>query len=71
MEVKQGLIEPLNYVFDRTQLIISTNFTRKNKNTLAIYVINPSEDDVIVEKGMPLAHFSEVDKIASLTVLIS
>ena len=45
-EVKQGLIEPLNHVFDRTQLIISTNLAHKNKNTLAVYVINPSEDDV-------------------------
>ena len=44
----QGLIEPLDYVFDQTQLKIITNLACKNKHTLAVYVINPSEDDVIM-----------------------
>ena len=60
-----SLIEPLNHVFDRTQLIISTNLSLKNKCTLPVYIINPSEDDVLIEKGMPLAHFYKVDKITS------
>ena len=52
-------------MFDRTQLIFGTNLICKNKRTLPVYIINPTENDMCIEKGMPVALFSEVEKIAS------
>jgi len=54
----EGLVEPLQTVYDSTGLIISCSMVTKQSNRCPVYVINPTNSDIELQKGTQLATFS-------------
>ena len=59
------LVEPLNHVFDRTGLLAGTALTDHRSPAIRVYVMNTSDHDIEIGRGMPIAMVSTVQKITS------
>ena len=59
------LVEPLNHVFDRTGLLAGTAILNNSSSHIKVYVMNSSDRDIEIGKGMPIATISAVQEITS------
>ena len=58
---KEGLIGPMQSLYDSRGLIVSCSMVCKKSNCCPVYMVNPAYKDVELSKGTPLATFSLTD----------
>ena len=63
--LSECLVEPMDHVFERTGLLAGTTLIDKCKPAIRVYVMNTTEHDVEIGKGMPIAKVSCVSHVSS------
>ena len=58
IHAKEGLVEPLQCVYDSKGLVVSCSLVSKSGNACDVYVMNPTDKDVEIEAGYSIASFS-------------
>ena len=58
LKAKEGIVEPLQSLYDSQGLIVSCSMVTKSGSYCPIYVVNPNDHDVELAPGTPLASFS-------------
>ena len=59
------LVEPMDHVFTRTGLLAATAIMDNCSPVVRVYLMNTSDRDIEISKGMPIAKVSTVQKVSS------
>ena len=64
--VNVGVVETMPHIYGQKGLIIPPNVVNKTKQIIPVYIVNPTDRDIELPAGTPIAQFSATDNIADV-----